>query len=68
MLNKAQALFGKELKTTTNLPLQIDYIENTVLMNLKTYKPMKTTILNLSSLLHVLKNVVLNLAFIPKNN
>ena len=68
MLNKAQALFGKELKTTTNLPLQIDYIENTVLMNLKTYKLMKMTILNSSSLLHVLKNVVLNLAFIPKNN
>jgi hypothetical protein len=68
MLNKAKALFGKELKTKTNLHLQIDYIENTVLMNLKTYKSTKPTILNSLSLLHALENAVLNLAFTLKNN
>jgi len=68
MLNKAKVLFGKELKTTINLHLQIDYIENTVLTNLKTYKSMKPTTLNSLSLLHALENVVLNLAFTLKNN
>jgi hypothetical protein len=68
MLNRVKALFGKELKIQINLLLQIDYIENIVLMNLKTLKQTKMMIQNLLRLLHVLENVVLNLAYIPKNN